>query len=53
MFTFVFRNSGLRLMHSPDLDDMRRAMEDDDQAGPDGGTPHVRRQPPSHPVLAP
>ena len=41
IFRMVFQNSGLRRMHSADLDDMRRALTDDDedQDGPDGGSP--------------
>lgn len=44
IFRLVFLTGGLRLMHSPDLDDMRRALleEDEDHDGPDGGAPHAR-----------
>lgn len=37
---------GRRFMHSADLDDMRAAILDDeeDDDGPDGGSPHVCAQ---------
>jgi hypothetical protein len=41
-FGYFHRRSGLSLMHSPDLEDMRRAIGGEDQDGPDGGSPHVR-----------
>ena len=43
IFNFALRTSATRVMHSPDLDDMRRAIVDEDQDGPDGGDPDVRR----------
>lgn len=30
------------LLHSPDLEDMRRAILDEDDDGPDGGCPDIR-----------
>ncbi|MBO9450009.1 hypothetical protein J7426_07070 [Tropicibacter sp. R16_0] len=34
---FVFRSSSINPMHSPDLTDMRRAILEEDDDGPDGG----------------
>ncbi|WP_164932879.1 hypothetical protein [Tropicibacter alexandrii] len=45
IFNLVFQTSGLRLMHSADLDDMRRAIADEDDDGPDGGSPHAAPHP--------
>ena len=36
-FQYVYRNSALNRMHSPDLTDMRRAILEEDDDGPDGG----------------
>ncbi len=41
IFGYFYRNTALGLMHSRDLDDMRRAIGEEDQDGPDGGSPHV------------
>lgn len=37
-FHSLYKTSGYNPMHSPDLTDMRRAILDDDDDGPDGGT---------------
>ena len=42
IYGYFLRRSSLRLMHSPDLDDMRRAIGEEDQDGPDGGSPDIR-----------
>jgi len=36
-FQMVYKTSGLHRMHSPDLTDMRRAILEEDDDGPDGG----------------
>ncbi|GAB5438341.1 hypothetical protein [Falsiruegeria mediterranea] len=36
-FPFVYRRASLNPMHSPDLTDMRRAILEEDDDGPDGG----------------
>ncbi|TMV06417.1 hypothetical protein FGK63_14820 [Ruegeria sediminis] len=42
MFDVVYRTTGLRWMHSSDIEDMRSAIiDDDDDDGPDGGSPVV------------
>lgn len=42
-FRFVYLNTGLNRFHSTDLTDMRHAIAgEEDQEGPDGGTPHLR-----------
>lgn len=43
IYGYFIRRSSVRLMHSPDLDDMRRAIAEDDQDGPGGGSPDIRR----------
>lgn len=39
MFRYLYHQTGLNHFHSTDLDDMRRALLDEDQDGPDGGCP--------------
>ena len=36
-FHYIYRHSAINRMHSPDLTDMRRAILDEDDDGPDGG----------------
>ena len=38
---YLFRQTGLNHFHSTDLADMRRALLDEDQDGPDGGSADV------------
>ncbi|MBE1282635.1 MAG: hypothetical protein GJ676_04925 [Rhodobacteraceae bacterium] len=38
----LYRNTGLSRLHSADLTDMRRALVDEDDDGPDGGSPFVQ-----------
>ncbi|SDD77072.1 hypothetical protein [Ruegeria marina] len=37
MFRLVFMTTGLRWLHSLDLNDMRNAIAPEDDDGPDGG----------------
>lgn len=41
LFRYFFMQTGLNPFHSPDLADMRRALLDDDQDGPDGGSADI------------
>lgn len=45
MFAFLGQMPAVRMMHSPDIDDMRRALTDEDDDGPDGGAPNVAALP--------
>ena len=38
---YLYRQTGLNHFHSTDLADMRRALLDEDQDGPDGGSADV------------
>jgi len=40
-FRFAFLHTGLNRFHSTDLHDMRDAILNEDQDGPDGGSPHI------------
>ncbi len=42
-FSYIYRTTGLRMMHSTDLDDMRRALSGEDRNGPDGDGPHNKK----------
>lgn len=44
MFPQVYQLTGLRYFHSTDLRDMRKAILEDEEDGPDGGSPHVNQQ---------
>ena len=39
LFQLLFQNTGMSCLHSPDLSDMRQALLDEDDDGPDGGSP--------------
>ena len=41
VFRFLYLNTGLRHFHSANVTDMRKAISDEDQDGPEGGTPHI------------
>ncbi len=54
LLRYLYMQTGLNHFHSTDLADMRRALLDEDQDGPDGGSADVtlgsvppRRQPPA------
>jgi len=42
MLGFIVPLPAVRLMHSPDIEDMRRALTGEDDDGPDGGSPVIR-----------
>jgi hypothetical protein len=41
IFRVLYTQTGLNRFHSTDLADMREAILEEDQDGPDGGSPHV------------
>lgn len=41
LFHYLFLRGGLNRFHSPDLADMRDALLDEDQDGPDGGSADI------------
>ena len=59
-FHYIYRHSAINRMHSPDLTDMRRAILEEDDDGPDGGfavahsadqgAPELRPEHPPRPV---
>jgi hypothetical protein len=54
IYRLAFHNSGARLLHSPDLDDMRRAIveADDDRDRPRSGAPQSCLRPLRDPAAA-
>lgn len=52
LMRYLYTQTGLNHFHSTDLDDMRRALLDEDQDGPDGGSADIsaRPGPQRHPV---
>ncbi|MCZ0962753.1 hypothetical protein [Paracoccus benzoatiresistens] len=51
---YIYVQTGLNHFHSTDLNDMRSALLDEDQDGPDGGSADIvtRPRPHYHPVPA-
>lgn len=45
LFRYLYTQTGLNRFHSADLGDMRRALLDEDQDGPDGGSADISVQP--------
>lgn len=41
MFRQLYTQTGLKYFHSTDLSDMQRAIVEEDDDGPDGGSPHL------------
>lgn len=44
MFPQVYQWTGLRYFHSTDIRDMKQAILEDEEDGPDGGSPHIKKQ---------